>query len=76
MISLILGLHLLQQHSRSPDELKDTHISRFACMLHAHTTVHVIFEEIHLCQYGCLSSRLDFRNAALGDEDTNVSIVY
>ena len=74
MIYLILGLHLLGQHFWSPDELKDTHIGRMACIwncmcmqvlskLHEHATVHAIFEEMQLCQYGVLSNRLDFRNA-------------
>ena len=37
--------------------------------LHAHATVHAIFEEMQLGQFGCRSTRLDFRNAFLGDED-------
>ena len=31
--------------------------------LHANATVHAIFEELQLCQYGFPSTRLDFRNA-------------
>ena len=42
---------------------------QFLAKLHADATVHAIFEEMQLCQYGCLSTRLDFRNAVLGDED-------
>ena len=51
---------------------------QFLAKLHAHATVHAIFEEMQLCQYGCLSTRLDFRNAVLGDEDPelNKSIVF
>ena len=75
LVYLILGLRLLGQYSRSPDELDDTHIGRnymhtqFLAKLH----VHAIFEELQLCQYGCLSTRLDFRNAFLGDEDPKKS---
>ena len=85
----ILCLHLLGQRCWSPDELNDTHIGRIACIwncmrmqflakLHAHATVHAIFEEMQLCQYGCLSTRLDFRNAFLWDEDPKkiTSIIF
>ena len=46
--------------------------------LHAHAIWHANFEGIQLCQYGCLSTRLDLRNAVLGDEDPtlNKSIVF
>ena len=51
---------------------------QFLAKLHAHATVHAIFEEMQFCQYGCLSTRLDFRNAFLRDEDTKKikSIVF
>ena len=51
---------------------------QFLAKLHVHATLHAIFEEMQLCQYGCRSTRLDFRNAVLGDEDPpkNKSIVY
>ena len=42
---------------------------QFLAKLHAHATVHAIFEEMQLCQYGCRSTRLDFRNAFVRDED-------
>ena len=39
--------------------------------------VHAIFGCMQLCQYGCRSTRLDFRNDVLGDEyPKNDSIVY
>ena len=41
---------------------------QFLAILHAHATVYAIFEELQLCQYGCRSTRLDFRNAVLGGE--------
>ena len=45
---------------------------QFLAKLHVHAAVHAIFEEMQLCQYGCLSTRLDFRNAVLGDEDPQI----
>ena len=81
----VVSSHLLGQHSWSPDELNDTHLApitqydncMLSCMcmqfdhkLHAHAFI--------LCmqfyQDGCISSRLDFRNAVLVDESSQLNI--
>ena len=71
--------HILGQRSLSPDDLKDTYIGRVACMrycmhmqfmvkLHANAIMLAIFEGMQFCLYRCLSTRLDLKNAVLGDE--------
>ena len=42
---------------------------QFSAKLHEPATVNAISEERQLCQYGCLSTRLDFRNTVIWDED-------
>ena len=65
--------------------LNDTHIGTIAFLQKYHA--HAIWLKIaftcnficmQFCQYGCLSTRLHFRNAVLGDEDPeiNKSLVF
>ena len=86
MILLVVASHLLGQHSLSPDELKDAHIGRIACpqKLHAQLHAHAIWPKIacacnflcmQSCRYGCLSTRLNLRNAVLGDEQPQLNKV-
>ena len=44
-------------------------LMQFLAKLHAHATVDAIFEEMQVCQYGFLSTCLDFSNGVLQDED-------
>ena len=51
---------------------------QFLVKLDAHALMHAIIFVMQFCQYWCLSTRLDFRNTLLGDEDPklNKSIVF
>ena len=65
---------LWRLYSLGPDELKDTNLEIITCVkifmsmhllvkLHAHALLHAIIFVMQFCQYGCLSTRLDLRNA-------------
>ena len=52
--------------------------SNIACTVACASNLAKNYMRMQFCQYGCHSTRLDFRNAVLGDEDPelNKSIVF